>query len=96
MCKAVNRYFLQHAKSWLSPHNIAFSVYSENPPMTEKVLTSLASLPEEVTTKDLLLTRRAKLRDFLSFPVKPRHASRLTQPILGNLSKIIIAAMKEK
>ena len=96
VCKVVNRYFLQHAKSWLSPHNIALSVYSENSPMTKKVLTSLTSLSEEVATKDLLLTRRAKLSDFLSFPVKLRNAFRLTRPNFGNLSKIIIAAMKEK
>ena len=94
--KVVNWYFLQHAKSWLLPHNIASSVYSENPPMTKKVLTSFILLPEEVATKDLLLTRRAKLKDFLSFSVKPRNASRLIQPNFGNLSKIIIAAIKEK
>ena len=64
--------------------------------MTKEVLTSLTSLSEEVAIKDLLLTKRAKLRDFLPFPVKPRHASPLAQPNLGNLSKIIIAAMKEK
>ena len=64
--------------------------------MTEEVLTSLTLLPEEVAMEGLVLTRRAKLRDFLPFPVKPRHASRLTQPIFGNLSTIIIAAMKEK
>ena len=85
VCTVVNRYFLQHAKSWLSPHNIALSVYSENPPMTKEVLTSLTSLPEEVAIEDLLLTRRGKLRDFLPFPVKPRHASRLAQPNFGNL-----------
>ena len=96
VCKVVIRYFLQHAKSWLSPHNIVFSVDSENPPMTKKVLTSLTSLLEEVATENLLLTRRAKLRDFLSFSVKPRNASRLTQPNFGNLSKIVTAAMKEK
>ena len=80
VCKGVKRYVLQHAKSWLSPHNIALSVYSENLAMTKEVLTSLTSLPEEVAIEDLLLTRRTKLRDFLPFLVKPRHASRLTQP----------------
>ena len=40
--------------------------------------------------------RSGKLRDFLPFPVKPRHASRLAQPNFGNLSKIITAATKEK
>ena len=96
VCKAVNRYVLQHAKSWFSPHDIAISVYSENLPMTKEVFTSLASLLEEVAIEDLLLTKRAKLRDFLPFQVKPRHASRLAQSNFGNLSKIIIAAMKEK
>ena len=96
LCKVANRYFLQHAKSWLSPYNIALSVYSENPPITKEVLTSLTSQPKEVAIEDLVLTRRAKLRDFLPFPVKPRHASRLAQPNFRNLSKIIIAAMKEK
>ena len=96
VCKVVNRYFLQHAKTWLSPHNIALSVYFENPPMTKEVLTFLTSLPEKVAIENLLLTRRAKLKDFLPFPVKPRHASRLAQPNFENLSKIIIAAMKEK
>ena len=57
VCKVVNRYFLQHAKSWLSPHNIALSVYSENPPMTKEVLQSLTSLQEEVAIKDMLLMR---------------------------------------
>ena len=96
MCNVVNRYFLQHAKSWLSPHDIALRVYSENPRMTKEVLTSFTSLPEEVAIEDLLLARRVKVRDFLPFPVKPRHASRLAQPIFGNLSKIIVAAMTEK
>ena len=40
MCKVRNRYFLQHAKSWLSLHNIALSVYSENPPMTKEIFVS--------------------------------------------------------
>ena len=31
LCEVVNLYFMQHAKSWLSPHNVALSVYSENP-----------------------------------------------------------------
>ena len=40
MCKVRNQYFLQHAKSWLSPHNIALRVYSENPPMTKEIFVS--------------------------------------------------------
>ena len=64
--------------------------------MTNGVLTSLTSLPKKMAIEDLLLTRQAKLRDFLPFPVKSRYASRLAQPNFGNLSKIIIAAMKEK
>ena len=31
LCEVVNRYFMQHAKRWLSPHIVALSVYSENP-----------------------------------------------------------------
>ena len=31
LCEVVNRYFMQHANSWLSPHNVALSVYFENP-----------------------------------------------------------------
>ena len=57
ICKVVNWHFLQHAKRWLSPHNIALSVYSENPPMIKEVLTSLTSMPE-VAIEDLLLTRQ--------------------------------------
>ena len=64
--------------------------------MTKEVLTFLTSMLEEVAIEDLLLTRRIKQQDFLPFPVKPRPASRLAQPNFGNLSKIIIAAMKEK
>ena len=64
--------------------------------MTKEVLTSLTSLLQEMAIEDMLLTRRAKLRDFLPFSVKPRHASRLAQSNFGNQSKIIIAAMKEK
>ena len=96
VCKGVKRYVLLHAKSWLSPHNISVSVYSENLAMTKEVLTFLTSLPEEVAIEDLLFTRRANQETFLLFPVKPRHASRLAQPNFGKLSKIIIAAMKEK
>ena len=83
-------------QSWLSPHNIALNVYSKNPPMTKKVLTFFTLLPEKVAIEDLLLMRLAKLRHFLPYPVKSRHASRLALPTFGNLSKIIIAAMKEK
>ena len=31
LCEVVNRYVIQHAKSWLSLHNVALSVYSKNP-----------------------------------------------------------------
>ena len=72
---------------------MALSVYFENPRMTKEVLTSLTSLSEEVAIEDLLLTR---LKDFLPFPVKPCHASCLALPNFGNLSKIIVATMKEK
>ena len=70
MCKVVNRYFLQHAKSWLLPHNITLSVCFENPPMTKEVLTSLTSLPEEVEIEDLLLTRQAKLKRLFTISSK--------------------------
>ena len=42
--------------SWLPPHNTALSLYSENPPFTKEALTSLSSLPEEVSVENLLLT----------------------------------------
>ena len=61
-------YVLQHAKSWLSPHNIALSVYSENLGMTKEVLTSLTSLPEEVAIEDLVLTRRAFIISSITAP----------------------------
>ena len=54
--EVVSRYFIQHALSWLSPHNVALSLYSENPPFTKEALTSLFSLPEEVSVENLLLT----------------------------------------
>ena len=38
--------------------------------MTKEVLTSLTLLPEEVAIEDLLLTRRAKLRDFFTISSK--------------------------
>ena len=66
LCKVVNRYFMQHAKSWLSPHNVALSVYSENPPMAIEVLTSLTSFPEEAAIEDLLVNRQANLKDFVT------------------------------
>ena len=54
--EVVNRYFIQHALSWISPHNVALSFYSENPPFTKEALTYLSSLPEEVSAEKLLLT----------------------------------------
>ena len=56
LCEVVNRYFIQHALSWLSPYNVAQSLYSENPSFTKEVLTLLSSLPEEVSVENLLLT----------------------------------------
>ena len=50
--EVVNRYFIQRALSWLSPHNVAL----ENPPFVKEALTSLSSLPEEVSVENLLLT----------------------------------------
>ena len=53
--EVVNRYFIQHALSWLSPHNVAQSLYSENPPFTKEALTSLSSLLKEVSVENLPL-----------------------------------------
>ena len=54
--EVVNRYFIQVAFSWLLTHYIALRLYSKNPPFTKKALTSLSSLPEEVSVENLLLT----------------------------------------
>ena len=70
LCKVVNRYFMQHEQSWLSPHNVALSVYSENPPMAIETLKSLTSLSEEVAIEDSLLKRQANLKDFLTISSK--------------------------
>jgi len=70
LCEVVKRYFIQHAFSWLSPHNIALSLYSENPPFTKEVLISLSSLPEEIAREGLLLTRGTNLKDFFTVASK--------------------------
>ena len=54
--EVVNRCSIQHALSWLSLHNVALSLYTENPPFTKEALTSLSALPEEVSVENLLLT----------------------------------------
>ena len=41
--------------SWLITHYVALRLYSENPPFTIEALTSLSSLPEEVSVENLLL-----------------------------------------
>ena len=58
LCEVINRYFILQALSWLSLHNVALSLYSENPPFTEETLTSLSSLPEDISVANLLLTMR--------------------------------------
>ena len=58
LCEVINRYFILQALSWLSLHNVAVSLYSENPPFTEETLTSLSSLPEDVSVENLLLIIR--------------------------------------
>ena len=68
LCDVVNRYFIQHALSWFSPHNVAMSMFSENPPFTKEALTSLSSLLEEVSVENLLLTatRETVLKHFFT------------------------------
>ena len=65
----VNRYFIRHASSWLSPHNVALSLYySKNPPFTKKVLSSLSA--EEVAVENLLSTKGPLLKHFLTVASK--------------------------
>ena len=49
--ETVNRYFIQHALSWLSPHNAAVSLHSENPPFTKEALTLIFHYPKKLQSK---------------------------------------------
>ena len=96
--EVANRYFIQHALSWLSPHNVALSWYSENPPFTTEALTSLSSLPEEVSVESLLLTitRGTMLKHFFTVDSKNAPCILFGSTEFGNALTTITAAKKEK
>ena len=64
------RYFIQYISSWLPPHNVAPSLYSENLTFTQEVSLFISSLPEKVAIESLLLTRRITRKHFHTFACK--------------------------
>ena len=60
----VLKYFYEHAVQWMSPVNIALSVFAEVSPYFQNLLTS--HYPDFVDARKLLQGQKAGLRDFLA------------------------------
>ena len=64
IAKVARKYFYKHAPLWLTPVNVALSVFAEVPPYSlEAVKTGL--FPESADAPGLLKDRRATLKSFL-------------------------------
>ena len=59
-----------HASKWLSPVNVALSVYAQNPPYSLETVSSSESFPHSVETGTLLSAPKQRLKHFLRSEVK--------------------------
>ena len=59
-------YFVPHASKWLSPVNVALSVYAETPPYSVEAVSFSESFPDSVEIRTLLSDPRKRLRHFFT------------------------------
>ena len=59
------KYFLKHATCWLSPKNVALSVYRETPPYSMEAV-KVCMLPDTVDIKSHLMDRTTGLKHFFT------------------------------
>ena len=59
------KYFLKHGTCWLSPKNVALSVYGETSPYSVKAV-KVCMLPETVDIKSHLMDRTTPLKQFFT------------------------------
>ena len=63
------KYFLKHATCWLSPKNVALSVYGETPPFSMEAV-KVCMLPDTVDIKSHLVDRTTRLKHFFTTQAK--------------------------
>ena len=59
------KYFLKHVTCWLSPKNVALSVYGETPPYSVEAV-KVCLLPGTVDIKSHLMDRTTRLKHFFT------------------------------
>ena len=68
----VLKYFVEHGSQWLSPKDVALSLFSDCPPFSFNAVKTSSSLPADVDTRVQLQCRAARLRNF--FTVRSQRA----------------------
>ena len=62
----VLKYFVEHGSKWLSPKNVALSLFSDCPPFSLNAVKTSSALPADVDTRVQLQCRAARLRNFFT------------------------------
>ena len=63
------KYFYDHAQQWVTPINVALSVYAEVPPYSVEAVQT-GYFPDSVVARKLLEERKASLKDFFTLESK--------------------------
>ena len=63
------KYFYDHAQQWVTPINVALSVYAEVPPYSVEAVQT-GYFPDSVDVRKLLEERKASLKDFFTLESK--------------------------
>ena len=66
----VFKYFVEHGSQWLSPENVALSLFSNSPPLSLDAVKTSTSLPALVNVPAQLQSRSAMLKNFFTVQSK--------------------------
>ena len=67
MANMVFRYFVEHGSRWLSPKNVAVSLFSDIPPLSLEAVKTSSSLPVAIDTRAQMKCGAARLKTFFTF-----------------------------
>ena len=90
-------YYVSHSSQWLSPTNVALSVYAEVPPYSLQPVTASEFFPDSVDIATVLINSKWRLKHFFT-KVEKLHAYQLHILTLhyGDQLKIIIDLLREE
>ena len=61
MANMVFEYFVEHGSQWLSPKNVALSLFSDIPPLSFEAVKTSFSLPVAIDTRAQMKCQAARL-----------------------------------